>query len=148
MQRSGTKRLVDIIEKLIATEAESSLPSRLGQDEIGPSSYDARVRGSEIVAGRDCHVLELKPKSRSKYLIGGTAWVDKNTFGIVRLDGTTSGSLSIWVGTPHVIQDFAQVGGIWLPTHMKSISSTLLLGESRFEIRYTDYQVVERPAQR
>jgi len=138
VQRSGTERLVGIIEKLIALEAESS---REGRHMIGPSNYDGRVRGNERIAGRECYVLDLTPKSRSKYLFDGKVWVDKSTYGIVRLDGTTAASLSMWIGAPHVIEDFTQMGNIWLPAHTQSVSSTLLLGESRLEIRYTDYQV-------
>jgi len=143
VQRSGTGKLLDIIQKLMDTEAEASRPSRQGQYEIAPPNYEARVRRSQIISGRDCFVLELTPKSKSKYLIEGTAWVDKSTYGIVRLDGTTAASLSIWVGNPRVIDDFQQVRGIWLPVHTQAVSSTMLLGESRLEIRYTDHQVTQ-----
>lgn len=140
VQRSGTDRLIKIIEKLIASETESSRPSQR-EHVIGPSNYDAVVRRSETIAGRDCYVLDVTPKEKSKYVIKGTMWVDKRTFGIVRLDGRVAESLSIWVGTPHVVEDFAQVSGIWLPAHTHSVSATFLLGESRLEIRYSDYQV-------
>jgi hypothetical protein len=138
VERSGTDRLIGVVEKLIALEAESS---RQGQHVIGPTNYDARVRGGETMAGRDCYVLDLTPKAKSKYLFDGKIWVDKSTYGIVRLDGTTAANISMWIGAPHVIEDFTQISGIWLPAHTQSVSSTMLLGESRFEIRYMDYQV-------
>jgi hypothetical protein len=138
LQRSGTEKLIGIIEKLIELEAESS---RQGQHVIGPSNYHARLRGTENVAGRDCYVLDLTPKSKSKFLIEGAVWVDQATYGIVRLDGSTAASISIWVGSPHVIENFTQVSGVWLPNHTQSVSTTLLLGESRLDIRYTGYQV-------
>jgi hypothetical protein len=99
------------------------------------------LRGSDTTAGRDCWVLEVKPRAKSKYLISGTAWVDKSTFDVVRLDGVTAASLSIWVGTPHIVEDRSEVDGIWLPSRLKSRSSTFLTGESELEIAYTGYQV-------
>jgi MucB/RseB N-terminal domain len=141
LERSGSDRLIGVIERLIETEAEASRQSSYG---IEARNYDARVRGSETVAGRECYVLDLTPKRKSKYLVGGAAWVDKDTGGIVRLDGTTAASVSIWLGNPRVVEEFGIVSGIWLPLHTKSSSNTLLLGQSDLEIRYTDYEV-ERP---
>jgi len=138
IERSGTDRLIGIIERVIDTEVEAS---RQGSYGIEARNYDARLRGSETVAGRDCFVLELTPKRKSKFLIGGSAWVDKATGGIVKLDGTTAASVSIWVGSPHVVEEFGFVSGIWLPLSTKSSSTTMLLGQSDLEIRYSDYEV-------
>ena len=73
--------------------------------------------------------------------MNGTARVDKASNALVRLDGTTAASVSVWVGTPHIIGDFAPLTGIWLPVHTMSKSTSLLLGESDLEIRYLDYEV-------
>ena len=89
-------------------------------------------------------MVNLAPKNKTKYTVTGRAWVDQASFGIVRLDATTAASLSVWVGSPHIVEDFTQIGGIWLPDHLKSVSSTLLLGTSELEIRYTDYHVEQR----
>jgi hypothetical protein len=141
VERSGSDRLVDIIQQLIDTEVEASRPGEIGRKGLTPENYAARLRGSDTAAGRDCWVLEVKPRAKSKYLINGTAWVDKNTFDVIRLDGVTAASLSIWVGTPHVVEDRADFGGIWLPSRLKSRSSTFLTGESELDIAYTGYQV-------
>ena len=144
VERSGTQKLVDIIEKIVESEALSSRPSHRALHEIGTANYEARLRGAETIAGRHCYVLELTPKSKSKYLIAGSLWVDRSNYGIVRLDGTLASNVSIWVGTPHVNLEFELVSGLWLPMHTKSVSTSTLLGESRLEIHYTDYQVTPR----
>jgi outer membrane lipoprotein-sorting protein len=141
LDHSGSSKLFEIVQKLLTSEAESSRPANRGQYEIGPDNYDADIRGQEAVEGRTCYVLNLTPKNRSKYLISGTVWVDKDTYGIVRLEGTTSSNVSYWVGSPHIVEHFAPVEGIWLPRRTKSISSTTLLGESELEIHYSDYRV-------
>ncbi len=152
--RSGSPRLISVIETLLAHEAEASNPGKARAHEIGPSNYQASMVRSEVVAGRDCWVLALTPKAKDKYLLKGTAWVDKATHALVRLDGTTAASVSIWVGTPHVVEDFAPVGGMWLPVHTVSSSASMLLGETDLDIRYMGYDVISnrlsdrRPADR
>lgn len=147
LERSGTEKLLSVIEKLLASEAESSRPGKTTDHEIGPANYRARVRGMETVGGRECFAVELSPKQKSKYLLNGTAWVDASTKGVVHLDGTTSASVSLWVGSPHVVEDFAQLYGIWLPVHTISTSNSILLGESQLEIRYLDYGLLNDTAQ-
>jgi hypothetical protein len=140
-ERSGAGKIISVIEKLLDSEAESSRPGKAGKHQIGPSNYGARLRGSEVIGGHDCYVLDLTPKSKSKYLVSGTVWVDKATYGIVRLTGTTAASVSMWVGTPEIHEEFSQVDGVWMPRHLVSTSSSMLLGESHLEIRFADYQV-------
>jgi hypothetical protein len=141
VSRSGAGKLVDVIETLLTTEADASRPNRAADHEISPLNYGATLKGSETIAGRDCWVLCLKPKRSSKYLIEGTVWVDKRTRGLVRLEGTTASRVSFWVGSPHIVEDFAPVGGIWLPVHTVSRSQSALLGESELEIRYSEYSI-------
>ena len=140
-ERSGAHRLTSVIEKLLATEAEASRPGKAAENEIGPSNYLARLRGTEMVGGHDCFMLELTPKAKSKYLVTGTVWVDRQTYGVVRLSGTTAASVSMWVGTPQIVEDFRLIDGVWLPSHLVSTSTSMLLGESSLEIRFADYQV-------
>jgi outer membrane lipoprotein-sorting protein len=143
LQRTGSPKLLEIIDKLLVSETEVSRPEKFVQLEISPLNYVARLVGIDATRGRRCYVLELIPKRKSKYLIKGTAWIDSKTYGVMRLDGVTSASVSLWVGTAHITQDFAQVSGIWLPTHTGGVSSGLLLGASELEIRYSDYLVMD-----
>jgi hypothetical protein len=117
------------------------VPAKRSDHEINPANYRVRFRGTEIMAGRFCYVLDLLPKRKSKYLIEGTLWIDSISYGVVRLQGSPSASVSIWVGTPHITQEFSEIGGLWLPTSMRVFSSGRLLGASELEIRYTDYQI-------
>jgi hypothetical protein len=145
-ERSGTHKLTSVVEKLLASEAEASRPGKTAENEIGPSNYLARIRGTEMVGRHDCYVLELTPKAKSKYLVSGTVWVDKQTYGVVRLSGTTAASVSLWVGTPQILEDFRPIDGVWLPSHLVSTSTSMLLGESSLEIQFADYQVTKTVA--
>ena len=144
-ESSGSSKLINVIETLLSSEAEAGRPGKVrDHHKIDSSNYRATVLGTETVSGLDCWVLALTARARSKYLVNGTAWVDKESFGLVRLDATTAASVSIWVGTPRIVEDFAPVAGIWLPLHLVSTSSSLLLGESDLEIRHMNYQIQSR----
>jgi len=141
LDHRGSVKLVEIVEKLLASEADASKPENLSEYELSPANYKAYFRGIETVSGRTSYVINLVPKHRSKYLIRGTAWVDRSSYAIVRLDGVTSASVSMWVGVPHIQLEFSEIDGVWLPTHTGAVSSGLFLGTSELEIRYTDYLV-------
>ena len=148
LERLGSPKLSAIVEKLLAYEADASRGSKLADHEISPDNYEACLRGTEITGGRNCYVIDLLPKHKSKYLIKGTAWVDRNSYGVLRLEGSTSASVSMWIGAPRVQQEFSEIGGLWLPVHTAAVSSGLLLGTSELEIRYGDYLITnpDRPA--
>jgi MucB/RseB N-terminal domain len=141
LERSGSERLTAILDRILASEAEESRPSKITEHEIGPENYRTYLRGTERVNGRPCYVIGLKPRHKSKYLIEGTLWVDSGSFGVVRLDGSTAASVSIWVGSPRITEEFTEIAGLWLPSYVRSVSSGIWLGTSELEIHYTSYQV-------
>jgi hypothetical protein len=141
LRRSGSSQLAGIVERLLASETEASIPAKRGDHEISPANYRARFRGTETTDGRSCYVIDLLPRRKSKYLIEGTLWIDPASYGIVRLQGYLSASVSMWVGAPHITEEFSEIGGLWLPSCTRSVSSGRLLGTSELEIRYTDYQI-------
>ncbi len=141
LKSSGTSALTRIVERILQSETEQSRPPRTSSDEIGPSNYSADLEGMETVGGRLCYVIGLKPKRKDKYLLDGRLWVDSETFAAVRLQGLTATSVSMWVGTPRITEEFRQIGGLTLPSHLQSMSSTIWLGTSELEVRYLDYQV-------
>lgn len=138
---SGSMKLLNIIDKLLVTEVELSGPGKSAEYAITPANYEARLQSSEAMSETCCYVIDLIPKRKNKYLIKGVAWVDRCSFGVVRLEGSTSASVSMWVGAPHITQEFAEIGGVWLPIRTTSFSTNSLLGVSELDIRYTHYVV-------
>jgi hypothetical protein len=141
LQSSGSPKLIEIVQKLFESEIEVSRPAAFAAVAISPANYRAQLRGIDTKGKRACYAIDLIPKRRSKYLIKGTAWIDRESYGLVRIEGTTSASVSMWIGSPHILQEFEQIGGFWFPVHTGSLSSGFLLGASELEIRYTDYLV-------
>ena len=141
---SGFAKLTAVVEKLLATETESSRAEGRAAHEIGPANYQGLARGMTTIAGRTCYVLDITPKYKSRYLIVGTLYVDAESFGIVRLEGSTSARVSMWVGSPHITEEFSEIAGVWLPSHIRSVSSNMLLGTTELEIHHSEYEIKER----
>jgi hypothetical protein len=144
VRRSGSERLAGIVDKLLAAEGDASRPLKKAGYEISPANYSARIRGMGFVDGRSCYIVDVTPKRKDKFLIQGTLWVERETYGILRLEGSPVGNISIWTGRPDLVQDFREIGGLWLPSYLHAVSSGMLLGTSELEIRYTDYRVAEK----
>jgi len=74
---------------LIQPEKVASLPAeiRLSKD------YDYRLRGTQIIDGRDCWVIDFKPLdvAPGRSLYRGTVWVDRELFARVRTRATQIG---------------------------------------------------------
>ena len=141
LMRSGSDRLGGIIDRVMASEAGASLPPENARHEITSANYRVRLLGTEVAAGRSCYVLELAPRSQSRFLIAGTAWVDTGSYAVVRIEGRFAASLSILVGAPRIREEFVEVHGFWLPGHVRSVASSFLLGPTELDILFSDYQL-------
>ena len=142
LESSGSPKLTEIVEKVLASEADATSPAKLARHLISPANYDGYIRGTETMAGRTCYVIDLVPKHKSKYLMKGTAWIDRSSYDVVRLEGAPSASVSMWIGTPHIEMEFNQIDGLWQPFRTAAVSTGLLLGTSELEIRYCDFFII------
>ena len=97
--------------------------------------------GTEVTAGRNCYVLALSPRAKSRLLIVGKAWVDVVSYAVVRIEGQFAASYSVLIGAPRIVEEFIDVHGVWLPGHVRSVTSSLLLGPTELDIRFSGYQL-------
>jgi hypothetical protein len=116
-----------------------------GQDKtdsaITSANYDAQLVGSAVWNGRDCYVLALQPKRRDKYLFTGKAWIDKNDFGIARVEGEPARSPSFWVVHAPFVREYQRIDGFWLPLQDETHSQIRFAGEYVLRIQYADYRI-------
>ena len=101
----------------------------------------------DSVNGRDCFVLDLKPRRKSPYLLNGKAWVDAKTYLLVRIRGTQSRSSSLLAGLPLITRDFAHISGFAMVVHEEIEVHTFLFGQTVIKIDYDGYDIQrdERP---
>jgi hypothetical protein len=67
--------------------------------------------------------------------------VDAESYAVVRIEGQFSASLSMLIGAPHISEEFVEVQGFWLPEHVRSVTSSFLLGPTELDIRFSNYQL-------
>ncbi len=129
------------IHKVLEGEVDTS--KNRGREEIRltPENYSFQLDGIQNTDGRECYVVELHPRHKSKYLIDGRVWIDKAEFAIVRLEGRPAASLSFWVGRPVIIQTFQKVGEFWLLSTTQSIADCRFIGRTTMHIEASDFDV-------
>jgi hypothetical protein len=114
--------------------------------------YEMRYRGEETVDGRDCWVLQVRPKQilQGLRLFEGTLWAEKKGLNIVRLEGQAVPPVYARVGGqlsenlfPHFATTRTELDGHWFPT-LTFADDTLPFRAGalrvRMTIRYKDYK--------
>jgi hypothetical protein len=114
--------------------------------------YEVRFRGEESMDGRDCWVLQIRPRQilQGMRLFDGMLWAEKSGLNIVRsegqavpsvyshTDGKTSENLF-----PRFVTTRSQVDGLWFPT-LTFADDTLPFRTGplrvKMSIRYKDYK--------
>lgn len=129
-----------VFQKLLDAEVEASQTTKWNA-RVTPENYNFRMVRTERLPDRWCYVVHISPKVKSKYLIEGDIWVDATDYGIVRMDGKPSESISFWIGKPHIDQQFEKIGDFWLASHNRSRADSRLLGASELNIEYGPYQL-------
>lgn len=127
--------------KILEAEVEASRKANAESSTVTPQNYDFSVIGKETLEGRECIVLQLSAKSKSKLLINGKAWFDAEEQAIVQIEGRTSANVSFWIGKPYITQKFKKVDQIWLSAHNRSVSDVRFLGQTELTIEYLEYEV-------
>ena len=129
------------LQKLLHRETDTSGKDGHGKDSVDTANYQFKLLGLENCGNGRCYKLQLKPRHNTKYLVDGTAWVNVDDFGLVRVSGHLSKSPSFWLSQPVIEQHFEKVDEFWLPSYNRSSSHVLFLGEADLTIEYSGYNV-------
>ncbi len=130
-----------VFRRLMETEREAARDDVRNQVRITPQNYEFRLLGTEAKDGRACYLIEVVPRTRSKYLFQGRAWVDVEDAAIVRIEGTPAKNPSFWTPKIHFVHRYGKFGPFWLPTSNHSETEVRIFGSTEIEIEYFDYQV-------
>lgn len=129
-----------VFHRLLQAEVEASAPEQQAQTRIASENYDFEYSGIEKVAGRDAFVIDIEPKSESKYLTRGRIWVDACDYAVVRVEGAPAHKVSFWTKSVNFVQTFEKNGPWWLPASNHSLTDARLFGLADLTIEYSDYQ--------
>jgi len=136
-----------ILRKMIEAEEEASQKGEREQTRIIPANYEFRLVGTEVSDGRNSYVLEIKPKTKNKFLIEGRIWVDAEDYAITRVEGQPAKNPSFWIKRVLVVQKYGRTGPFWLPKLNESNAQARIFGATKVSIEYLDYAPTVRAAQ-
>ncbi|HYM13132.1 MAG TPA: outer membrane lipoprotein-sorting protein [Bryobacterales bacterium] len=142
LSRSGSSALqTGVLDKLLLEEAEMSRGNTRQHALATSANYKMRILGEESLAGRQCEVLEIIPRTKSTHLLKGRAWVDAEDHSLVRIEGKPSAGPSFWSGRPMIVREYERIDGFSLATKSHALSDSFLLGRTELTIEYSDYKV-------
>ena len=90
--------------------------------------------------GAVTYVYDVKPRKKRPGLIKGRIWVDARTGALERVEGTLAKSPSIFVKHLEFVQEYQDIHGFVLPTHLHSVSKVRIIGRTVVDIIHRDYQ--------
>ena len=147
LSQSGSELfLKQVLGRVIDGERTATQPANRPNALITSANYNMRVKGREVVDGRNCITLAIVPRRAAPLLFQGELWVDAQDYSIVQLSGLTSKSPNMLSGLVQVARHYATIDGFPLATHATATSSGWLLGQTTVEIDYTGYHVELRPS--
>ncbi|MFY9855983.1 MAG: hypothetical protein WAK26_19110 [Terracidiphilus sp.] len=137
-----------VLSTLLDNEKEINRPGIREHSWFTSDNYQMKLKTGAIerLDGKDCLALAITPRRKAPNMIEGTLWVDASDGSIVRLEGTTSQSPSIFTDPAHVMRKYANMSGFGMATQARAVSESLLLGRTTVTIDYRDYKIQLTPA--
>jgi hypothetical protein len=128
-----------VLRKLVDEETEASQRGTRSGTRLTPENYEFQLLGEETLDSGPAYVLFVTPKTRSKYLIDGKIWVNKNDYSIVRIDGRPAKNPSFWVHDVHIVHTYQKIGYLWFASATRTTSEVRMFGPSELTIENSDY---------
>jgi hypothetical protein len=130
-----------VFPRLLEAEVESSRPEARDRSRVTPANYSFVMIGIEEVHDRPAYVLAIEPKTKDKFLIRGTIWVDSEDYAIVRIEGQPAKTPSFWTRKVHFTHEYQKTGVFWFPVRDVSVNDVWIVGTTEMRIEYFDYVV-------
>ena len=131
-----------VLHKLLGEETEASRRGTRSSTRITPANYDFQVIGRQTLKTGPAYILDVSPKTKSKYLIRGKIWVDANDYSIVRIEGEPARNPSFWVRSVHFVHTYQKVGPFWFASSTHTTSEIRIFGEAELTIENSAYTLI------
>jgi hypothetical protein len=128
-----------IVRKML--ESENDILTHRSAADITTANYAFSFLREDILEGRPCYVLKLRPLRKDTKLLRGTIWVDAASYLVHRVEGEPAKTPSWWVHDIHLVVDFREVNGMWLQTGLVSTANVRLLGKHTMVSRDMAYKM-------
>jgi hypothetical protein len=128
-----------IVRKIL--ESENDILTHQGASDISTANYAFSFVREDMLEGRPCYVLNLRPNRKDAKLMRGTIWVDVTSYLVRRVEGEPAKPPSWWVHDIHLVLELRDVNGMWLQTALQSTANVRLLGQHTLISRDTAYRM-------
>lgn len=132
----------NVIGRLLQTEVDHVQKDDPALTAIRPENYKFSHKHTLQLAGRTVHVYQAKPRKKRPGLFKGHIFLDAYTGSLVRVEGRVVKSPSIFVKKIDFVQEFADVNGYTLPTHIHSEAKAAIVGLTVVDIVNSECQPV------
>jgi hypothetical protein len=142
LSQSGSKLILDrVFKKLLDSEKEAAQPEISARTQLNRDNYSFTLLGYESASNQ--YVLQVSPKSKSKYVYRGKIWVDGNDFAVTRIEAEPAQNPSFWTKKSEIHHQYEKIQNSWLPVRNQSVSYIRLGGRATLTIEYKDYHLTE-----
>jgi len=142
--QTGSKVILErVFKRLLESEKEAAQPEMRSHTQLNRTNYEFALGGSEISGEAGQYILQVTPKSKSKYLYRGKIWVDGADFAVTRIEAEPAQNPSFWTKRSEIHHEYTRIQGFWLPTRNQLISYIRLGGRAILTIEYKDYKLTD-----
>lgn len=131
----------NVIARLLQSEVDHVQKDDPALTAIRLENYKFSHKHTTQIAGHVVHVYQVKPRKKRPGLFKGHIYLDAYTGSLVRAEGRAN-SPSLFVKKIDFVQDFADVNGYTIPTHIHSEAKAAIVGTTVVDIVNSDCQPV------
>ena len=141
VSESGSHALCEkVLRRAVDTEREASLNQ--AATELSAANYSAQLVGTDTLDGHATYVIDVTPKTSSKYLYQGKIWVDAEDFAVSKMEVQPASNPSFLISRTLIHHTNARVGDFWLPHMNRSETKVRIGGTAVMTIDYGTYQIM------
>jgi hypothetical protein len=132
----------NIIVRLLQSEVDHVTKDDAAQTAITTENYKFKHKYTmtSYADGQVTYVYDVKPRKKRPGLFKGRIWVEAPSGALTRVEGRLVKSPSLFIKHVEFVQEYQQVNGFTLPTHLHSVSKVRIIGRTVVDIFHRDYR--------
>ncbi|WP_348265221.1 hypothetical protein P8935_11905 [Telmatobacter sp. DSM 110680] len=129
------------LQPILDSEKAINDPARVAQSWFTSANYEMHLQTQtqQVIDGHTCVALSVTPRHKAPNMIEGTIWVDAGDHTLVKVEGTSSKSASVFAGTTKMMRRYVKMQGYAMATQARAESTSKIFGPTVIVIDYSDY---------
>jgi hypothetical protein len=129
----------NVMVRLLQSEVDHVAKREGADTAITDANYKFSHKSVDTINGRLLYIFHVKPRKRRAGLFKGKIYVDPYFGKLVRAEGEVN-SPSLFIKKLEFVQEYADVEGFSLPTHLHSVARVRVIGRTIVDIFHRGYQ--------